>query len=136
MREVKIYKHIGGTMGVYDIYNDRISLHVDLDKFPKLKKQILEHEMNHRNDKNMLSVLWRELKDYARIYATDEYWKYSEYQNRKRKKVWWVIVIDVVQNLVYLIAIHIINAIGMIYGAICYVLRKLINQLQKLKNDT
>lgn len=94
----------------------------ELDKFPKLKEMVLEHEKGHAHDKNLLQVMIREARDYVKIYSTDQYWDFMKYINRHHN--WWQLIVISLQNLVYQFFITIIYSLSQIIGVSVQFFRK------------
>jgi hypothetical protein len=98
--KMEIMRHaMDNPMGAFNLFERKISYYYELDRFPELKRMVLEHEQGHATDKNMLQVLIRETKDYVRIYCSKEYMEFYDYQSKKHK--WWQHLLLNFANMVY-----------------------------------
>lgn len=126
--KLKIYKTNDGiALGSYNLLENTIGIFHGLDRFPKLKQMVLEHEMKHAEEpKEFLVVLRRELKDYSKIYETDEYWEYRRYYKEKEleRGLWWYFKF----TYLYSYAVYFIYIYMMIRGMI-------INRWRRWRND-
>lgn len=66
-------------LACYDYEKDIILYDKRLDKFPKLKKRILAHEIDHSRcfgkKIDYMRILKKELVDYPRLYFDDDYYR-------------------------------------------------------------
>lgn len=87
-------------LGVTNMFTGEISLYRGLDKYPELKKIVLEHEIRHReNDKNFLQVFIREIIEYPQIMFSKHHIKFLEDEAEKIK--WWARLILAPINSIY-----------------------------------
>jgi hypothetical protein len=67
---MKVYEVPGlDSLGAYDPFTGTIVLDQRLNKYPDLKKAVLEHEIGHSKDKNVLQALLRDIRDYPYLNA-------------------------------------------------------------------
>lgn len=72
-----------GMFGAYDTENDVLLLSIILNKLPKFKKFIMNHEVGHSFDGNIAQCIYRDLKDYPDMYFTKSFLEFFKI-NKKR----------------------------------------------------
>jgi len=72
-----------GMFGNYDTENDILMLSTILNKLPKFKKFIMNHEIGHSFDKNIAQCLYRDLKDYPDMYFTESFLKFFKIHEKR-----------------------------------------------------
>lgn len=118
-------------LGAYDFFTGEISIYERLDNYPKLKEKVLEHERSHRKDKNMLMAIWRELKDYPKLYFSEEYYEFMKKEGNRYNQKWWQLLITMMNMATYTLIIQIyatfLFGVSTIYMAI--------RSIGEIKND-
>ncbi len=126
-KTIPIFKHnFSSPMGAYSIYDRNISYFYKLDNYPKLKTAVLNHELGHSQDKNLYQVMRREVRDYFKIYAMDEYWNMQK-DLQKGFKIWQLVIISL-QNFFYGVAIIPIYTFAQLYGALSQMYKRFIKK--------
>jgi hypothetical protein len=78
-------------LACYDYEKDIILYDKRLDKFPKLKKKILEHEIDHSEcfgkKIDYIRILKKELVDYPKLYFNDDYYRLLKMKNPDNKRI-------------------------------------------------
>jgi len=89
-KKIRIIKipFIDLKMGLYFLGTNTIILNKRLDKYPKLKKLVLEHETKHFEEKTLLNAIKRDYMDAYRIYNHPEFFAFfNETKQRKNQEL-------------------------------------------------
>lgn len=65
------------SMGVYYLETDIIIINKHLDKFPKLRKVVIEHELKHYQEKTIYKAITRDFKDAYKIFSMPEFFEFK-----------------------------------------------------------
>lgn len=64
--------------GITNLNTGDILIHKGLRAFPRLRKFVIEHEKAHVREKSRFRALWRDLKDYPRMFDEPQYWQWQK----------------------------------------------------------
>jgi len=65
------------SMGFHFLGTNIIIINKHLDKFPKLKKKVIQHEKKHFEEKTIYKAIIRDWKDAYEIYSTPEFFEFK-----------------------------------------------------------
>ena len=85
MKKIKIKKAVkmdGSALATYNVVTNTIHYDKELDKFPKLKKKVLKHEMEHRKQPlNLFRHMKIDTIDYIKQLFSEDVYLYNQHIN-------------------------------------------------------
>ena len=83
-----IYIKLDQAAAAWNPEHDYIMIDPRLNKYPSLKKLIIQHELGHRNkDKNVFDCVVRDISDYARMRLHPDFKSFMK--DKKTKQTFW-----------------------------------------------
>ena len=100
------------AMGLHFSGTNIIILNSRLDKYPRLKKIVYEHEYSHYKEKTLMKGIIRDYKDSFKIYSCLEFYDFY-YDTMKLTNQNWIVI----KNVFYKVSILPIAIVQVFYMA-------------------